>query len=170
MKKLIPIFLIFSITGCAAMLPSVQSQHPIGYEKLIIIIPECRTSNLDNYGACLDAASMLESSSSQKATIKFIANWEETAFGMAARNQHAGETAFPLDPSGGAMNAMVWGKVHMDAIRAEGRIVLPVLKKIYSDNNEEYSHQMLKHLDLIILTSKSSFDTFREMHIKYFSP
>lgn len=166
MKKLISIFLILLIIGCAAMLPSIQSQHPIGYEKLITIIPECSTTNLDNYGACLHAANMLESSSNQQATVKFISSWEETVFGMAARKQHAGEAAFPLDPASGAMNEMVWGKVRMDAIRAEERIVLPVLKKIYSDNTEEYSNQMLQQVDLIILTSKSSLDSFRDVHTR----
>lgn len=166
-QKLIPIILIFLLTGCV-MLPSVQSLHQRGYEKLIVIIPDCMDvkGGGDNYSACMYAAEILESSSPQQATAKFISSWEKTSFGLAERKQHAGETVFPLDPAGGALDAIVWGKIRSDDIRAYKKIVLPVIQKIYSDNIDDYSIKMLKQTNLIIVDSRSSLDSFQAIHTK----
>ena len=155
----LPIFL----AGCATMLPSIESQHPVGYKKLIEAQTICVEKDLETYNACLSAANILESASSQQSTQRFLARWEEAAFGMAARSRNAGEMTMPIDPAGGVYGS-VWGKVRMDELRAMEKIVLPVLRKIYEETNSEYSNAMLNQVDLIVLESKSSFDSFQEVH------
>ena len=156
------VLLIF-LAGCATMLPSVESQYPAGYKKLIEAQTVCAEKDLKTYNACLSAANILESASSQQATQRFLARWEEAAFGMAARRHNAGEMTMPVDPFGGVYGS-VWEKVRMDELRAMEKIVLPVLRKIYEETNSEYSNAMLSQVDLIILESKSSFDSFQEVH------
>ena len=156
------VLLIF-LAGCASMLPSIESQHPVGYKKLIEAQAVCAEKDLKTYNACLSAANILESASPQQATQRFLVRWEEAAFGMAARSRNAGEMTMPIDPSGGVYGS-VWESVRMDELRAMEKIVLPVLRKIYEETNSEYSNAMLSQVDLIIPGSKSSFDSFQEVH------
>lgn len=112
MKKLTALgFALLIACGCASMLPPIQDQHPDGYNKLVELVPECRKESLKACTACLAAANILESSFSEQATTRFLAHWEETAFGMAARKQHAGESFSVLDPGGGVLHETVWGSV-----------------------------------------------------------
>ncbi len=156
------VLLIF-LAGCASMLPSIESRHPVGYKKLIEAQTVCAEKDLKTYNACLSAANILESASPQQATQRFLAGWEEAAFGMAARSRNAGEMTMPVNPFGGVYGS-VWEKVRMDELRAMEKIVLPVLRKIYEEANSEYGNAMLSQVDLIILESKSSFDSFQEVH------
>lgn len=155
------VFLIV-LSGCASILPSIQSQHPNGYSKLIIDHPECQSPDLKNYNACLSAAKLIECTSSEQVTVKFISHWEEAAFGMADRRQKVGEGRD--EPRDAYLESSVWSSVKHDAITATERIVVPVAKKIYADSNTDYSVKMLKQADLIDLNSRSSFDSFRTIH------
>lgn len=156
------VLLIF-LVGCASMLPSIESRHPVGYKKLIEAQTVCAEKDLKTYNACLSAADILESASPEQATQRFLAHWEEAAFGMAARSRNAGEAAMPFDRFGG-VSAGVWESVRMDELRAMEKIVLPVLRKIYEETNSEYGNAMLSQVDLIIPESKSSFDSFQVVH------
>lgn len=156
------VLLIF-LAGCASMLPSIESRHPVGYKKLIEAQPVCAEKDLKIYNACLSAANILESASPQQATQRFLAHWEEAAFGMTARNRNAGEMATPIYPSGVA-DVSVWESVRMDELRAMEKIVLPVLRKTYEETNSEYGNAMLSQVDLIIPGSRSSFDSFQVVH------
>ncbi len=171
MKRYVVLFLLMTVIlpGCAAMLPKIESQHPVGYSELVRMVPECKTTTLDNYGACLIASQMIESSSPKKATVKFITHWEETSFGEADRKQKAGESVQAFSPTSGVLHEAVWGSVKSDAMAATERIVLPVLRQIYKSSDDDYSKRLLQHLDLIVISSKSSFDSFREAHTQAFS-
>lgn len=70
------------------------------------------------------------------------------------------------DPVGGTLDSIVWGNTKHNSIMATQRIVLPILIRIYESGDDRYSKAMLLVTDLIILTSKASFDSFREAHVK----
>jgi hypothetical protein len=123
MKKLVMLVLMIIFSGCAAMLPSIESQHPTGYAKLINVVPECKSPDFKSYSSCLAASQMFESTSPQQATVKFLAHWESTAFGMTDRKQRAGEQL--LAPEG-MMHEGVWGNVKRNEIVAATRINIPV--------------------------------------------
>ncbi|HEY4716827.1 MAG TPA: hypothetical protein VII00_06945 [bacterium] len=144
------------------MLPSVQALYPTGYTKLMTIVPECQTTRDHNYSACLMAAKLLESNSTEQATTQFMAHWEDTAWGYADRKQKIAESRH--SPSDGFVEYMVYGKVKYDEIKATERIVLPTIRKIYTDSGTDYGTKMLKQIDLIDLDSRSSFDVFRDVH------
>lgn len=162
MKKRLCLFVVLLLVGCATMLPSIQSQHPAGFAKLTASQTECQTPDLKNYSACFAAAQLLESFSPEQITTRFLAHWEETAFGLADRKEKIGEARY--DPGSSYLETSVWGSVKYDSVRASERIVLPVLKKLYEESGTEYGNKMLKQTDLIILDSRSSFDTFRTIH------
>ncbi|MCR4286654.1 MAG: hypothetical protein NUW09_01440 [Deltaproteobacteria bacterium] len=163
MKKFtLPTYVFLLLIGCAAMLPPIETQHPDGYSRLKVLQPECATINLDNYGACLAASELLESTSPEQATVKFLKHWEDTAFGFAQRKAHIGEARY--SPQDSFLESGVWGSVRAKGINFSEKIVVPVLKNFYADKNDDYSVEMLKQLNLIMLDSRSSFDTFREVH------
>ena len=163
MKRLISIFGILIFGGCVGMLPKIDNQHPAGYAKLITIIPECSNTDLNNYNACLASAQMLEVPTPQKATAKFISHWEHDVFGYAGTMKTGGMMRHdPLD-------MMVYDSVQRDSAAAIQRISVSVLKHIYKDMQNKYTETMSSPLDLIEAMSKSSFDTFREIHTKALS-
>ena len=164
MNRLALILIALFFTGCVGLLPKISETHPTGYSQLVQIIPACQTSDLDNYGACLSSAEMLEKSTSQGATSRFIAHWEETAFGLSDRKQKAGEARF--NPGDSAMESGVWASVKAKNIRAMMAISVPVLKHIYTIKQSDYNNKMLQVLDLIEPNSQSSLNTFREAHSK----
>ena len=148
---------------CRGMLPKIDNQHPAGYAKLITIIPECSNTDLNNYNACLASAQMLEVPTPQKATAKFISHWEHDVFGYAGTMKTGGMMRHdPLD-------MMVYDSVQRDSAAAIQRISVPVLKHIYKEMQNKYTETMSSPLDLIEAMSKSSFDTFREIHTKALS-
>lgn len=164
-KTFLALFAVLGLFGCAAMLQPIQSQHPNGYARLIPDHPECQTPDLKNYNACLTAAKLIESTNPYQVTVKFISHWEEAAFGMADRRQKVGEGRYL--PGDMALEAGVWGSVKHDEITATERIVVPTVKKIYTDSGTDYSVKMLKQVDMIDLNSKSSFDSFRAIHTEF---
>jgi hypothetical protein len=101
------------------------------------MIPECANVTPDNYSACAVAARMIESSTTQISTYRFLDYWEKTAFSDT------------LNPT---------------AIEAAQRIVIPVLKRLYQTSQDEYSKTMLQQADKIQQTSRGSFDAFRKIH------
>jgi len=159
-RGIIKYALTVGLLGCAAMLPKIESQHPEGYSKVIKLVPECSIISLDNYSSCLVASEMLESISAQLATVKFITHWENVAFGHADRMQKAGESRHDL------VDTLVFGDIKYDEIQATKKIVIPVLRQIYKSSEGNYEKTMYPQVDLIELTAKSSFDSFREIHTK----
>ena len=160
MKRAIVVVAVLAC-GCV-FLPKIETQHPNGYAKLVKIVPECSTSTgmSDNYSACFIAAEILEAPSPKKATAIFISRWEEMAFGdfEAKRKQGVAESSLT--------NTLVMGSVIHDWSVATKRIVFPVLENIYQTSNDDYSKAMYPQIDLLNLLSRSSFDSFREIHTK----
>lgn len=142
MKKLIVLLSqVIILFGCAAAvskteLPKIELQYPVGYPRLIKIIPECANVNPDNYASCVVASRMIESSSTQISTHRFLDYWEKAAFGDS--------TPVTLEPT--------------------QRIVIPALKWLYQVSQDEYSKTMLQQADKIHLPSRSSFDVFKQFH------
>jgi hypothetical protein len=141
-KRAVLLGLAFILFGCAGMeaqlqLPDIEPQAPVGYPRLIKMVPECTNVNPHNYSSCLVAARMIESSTTQISTYRFLDYWEKTAFSDAS------------NPA---------------AIEAAQRIVIPVLKRLYQTSPDEYSKTMLHQADKIQLASKGSFDTFQKIH------
>jgi hypothetical protein len=161
-KKCIPVCIGLIIFGCAPMLTSTQDPYSKEYKRLIEIKPRCQSPALKFYSACLAASDLLESSSPEEATLKFIAHWKETAFGMAARREQIDEMHH--SPHDAALESGEWGSVKRAEIETTQEIVLPVLRQYYTNLKDNYSSQMVKQLDLVILDSKSSFDSFRGYH------
>ncbi len=134
--------LAFILFGCMGMetqpeLPNIELQYPVGYPRLIKMIPECANVNPDNYSSCAVAARMIESSTTQISTYWFLDYWGKTAFSDAP------------NPA---------------AIEAAQRIVIPVLKRLYQTSQDEYSKTMLQQADKIQLASRGSFDAFQKIH------
>lgn len=131
------------LLGCTAAatqkteLPSLASLHPVGYPRLVDLVPECTRPNREAYESCLVAAQMLESSTNQVSTHRFLTHWEKAAFGD------------PADPA---------------AIEATERIVIPVLKFLYRFSKDTYTKTMIQKADQIRLTSRDSFESFTQTH------
>lgn len=142
MKKLIALLgQAFILFGCMGMetqpeLPKIELQYPVGYPRLIIIVPECANIDPDNYQPCVVASRMIESSTTQTSTYRFLDYWEKTAFGDST----------PV------------------TLEATQRIVIPALKWLYQVSQDEYSKTMLQQADKIQLTSRNSFDVFKQFH------
>lgn len=156
----IPLTVLF-LCGCV-FLPRIESRYPNGYPRLVKIVPECSTSTgmSDNYAACITAAEILETTSPKKATAIFISRWEEMAFGDFETMRKQGLT------EGSLSNTLVMGSVIHNWSVATKRIVFPVLENIYQTSKDDYSRTMSPQIDLIDLLSRSSFDSFREIHTK----
>ncbi|GEM_PF-3552988 len=143
MKKLAALLgLVFVLFGCMGMeipheLPDLELQYPVGYPRLTKMIPECANINPDNYSSCAVAARMIESSTTQISTYRFLDYWEKTAF-----------SDIP--------NPVI--------LEATQRIVIPLLKQLYQMSQDEYSKTLLQQVDKIQLTSKGSFDAFQKIH------
>jgi hypothetical protein len=118
-------------------LPRIELQHPVGYPRLVKMIPECAKINPDNYASCAVAARMVESSTTQISTHQFLDYWGKTAFGDST---------------------------HPAGLEAAQRIVVPVLKELYQMSQDEYSKTMLQQADKIRLTSRDSFNAFQKIH------
>jgi hypothetical protein len=134
--------------GCAGVtsrteLPKIELQHPVGYPRLIKIVPECERVNPDNYSSCVVASRMLESATTQISTHWFLVHWEKVAFG---------DSASPV------------------ALEATRRIIIPVLKLLYQTSHDEYSKAMFFQTDKIQLTARGSFDSFMKTHQCLISP
>lgn len=162
MKRIIIGMTAGLLFGCAGLLPPIQNQHPQGYSLLIQQQPECQSADLKNYSACLTASKILETNTPERVTALFLAHWEETSFGTADRRERIGEARYL--PGDAALESSVWGSVKRDQVQATERIVVPALRKIYTDKGTGYSSKMLRQVELIILDSKSSLDSFREAH------
>jgi hypothetical protein len=150
MKKLIVLLsqVIIILFGCAGVvtkteLPQIELQHPVGYSRLVTLIPECANLNPDNYASCVVASRMLESATTQISTHRFLVHWEAIGFGDS---------------------------VSPTALEATQRIVIPVLKLLYQSSHDEYSKAMLLQTDKIQLTSRASFDSFMQAHQCLISP
>jgi hypothetical protein len=118
-------------------LPGIELQAPVGYPRLIKMVPECANVNRDNYSSCTVAAQMIESSTTQISTYRFLDYWEKAAFS---------ESTPPA------------------AHEAAQRIVISVLKQLYAVSQDPYSKTMLQQADKIQWTSRGSFDAFQKIH------
>ncbi len=84
------VFLI--LAGCA-VLPStpesreIQSFHPVGYARLIEIVPECAQADPTNQDACRLGAQMAESSTTQLSTHRFLSHWKRIALDSKSLDQ-----------------------------------------------------------------------------------
>lgn len=156
------ILLAFALGGCC-MLPSVQKAHPSGYERLVDVAPRCRDVGgmSDDYGACMNAAEILEQAKPTKATVKFLTLWDQTvwsgSFAQDASRQH--------DPSrgGSATGLLVTGGIQAKAVKTFAEIVVPVMATVYA-GDDPYCKAMMKHLDLVEIPSRPSFDQFQVAH------
>ena len=107
------------------------------------MVPECANLNPDNDSSCVAAARMLEGSTTQISTYRFLAHWQKIAF----------------DDS-----------VNPAVFEATQRISIPVLKLLYQTSHDEYSKAMLLQMDKVQLTSRASFDSFKRSHQCLISP
>ena len=158
MRKYFLLPIIF-LAACASMLPNIEDQHPTGYSILVRIAPECTNIDIDNHGACLASAKILESKSPQDATLLFLAHWEESIFSSMERTQSAGEDWIDARTLSGAA-------VRNYEAKAMNKIAIPVLKATYENANNKYARTMIQQADMIQPLSRSSFDTFREVHTR----
>ena len=153
--------------GCAFNIPDIGSQYPQGYSKLVDIVPDCSKDSLANYHdrlierikACSTASRMLESSP-ERATVELITFWERTSL-LGARSPDAVVVMAPPMSSG-----VMQGIIATQEFKAMNDILIPTLRQVYRSSPGDYSKMMLPNVDLIVSTSKSSFESFKEVHTK----
>jgi hypothetical protein len=148
--------------GCVGMMPSLRDRHPVGYDKLVAVAPECSDASLKTWGACDAAAELLEAANGRSATMAFLVHWEQTAFGDTERSRRAAVQ------NQDALGSIVQGSVVADALAAMARIDLPVLRKVYAGFGDAYSMTMLANAELITpqgLASSAVLDSFRAAHV-----
>ena len=131
-------------SGCAVLAtpvqgPSIQSRYPVGHPRLIAEVPECLELNRANLSACFVGARMMQTSTAYLSTVLFLNHWEQTVFGPA------------LNPG------------QDEAVR---RILVPVLKRIYRFSHNDYTRKMQPRLDELQISSRHSFDSFKNQHLK----
>lgn len=147
-----------ALPGCLFMFPKVAEKHPSGYSKLVKVAPVCEDPNSNQYGSCMQSAEMFEASSPQRATALFISHWEMMAFGSSQRGIENAEK--DKNAVGLVGDSIMLGK----NIRAVEGIAVPTIRKIYETSDTPYAKAMLNQVDLILVHSRSSFDTFRISH------
>lgn len=148
--------------GCVGMMPNLRDRHSVGYDKLVVIAPECLDASLKTWGACDAAAELLEAANARSATMAFLVHWEQTAFGDAERSRQAAVQHQD------ALGTIVQGSVVADALAATARIDLPVLRSVYEGFGDAYSMTMLANAELITpqgLASPVVLDSFRSAHV-----
>jgi hypothetical protein len=145
------------LNGCAGMVTSqMKEQHPVGYGKLVKLVPACDQPPLESASGCGIGAEMLEAKTPEKASILFMSGWEKLVFGSFRKKAESGEIT----------DTLVYGKVQRQTVNALQTISVPVLASIYDSNRNEYTRKMSKLLEVIDIDSRSSLDMFRDGHLK----
>lgn len=147
--------------GCSGMIYNqAKEQHPVGCAKIAQLKPECAEPSLKVVSNCMQGAEIFEAKSPEKATTLFIKYWEQVLFGTNAKRVESADMHHDI------VDAVVYGGAQTDSIRGLENITIPALSEIYKANASDYSKKMDKMLTIVEINSKSSYDTFRDAHLK----
>ena len=143
MIKTLAVAVSFPLLAGCAQLPvntqatPIEKHFPVGYPRLVDLIPECEALNPSNYASCLVAAQMMESATTQLSTYRLLTYWGEMISSPAT---------------------------HPSSIEAAQRIFPPVLKRLYGSSHDPYSRYMLQQVDKIQLASADVLITMQKIH------
>jgi hypothetical protein len=163
MKALTATILIslFILSGCTRMMISqYQEKNAAGYGKVVKIMPECEQPPTNKAAGCILGAEMLDSKSPEKATTIFLKSWDNNVFGIYHKKTESAEMRMDL------VETLVYSGIQRDAVMGMQTIAVPVLMSIYESNPSDYSSKMKKLLNIVEIDSRSSFDMFRDGHLK----
>lgn len=153
---------VIQLSGCSLMFGAddkMRALHPAGYAKIAQICPICE-SKPSTLG-CVTGAAILEAPSPERATAIFIKDWERMVIDSVFRGKER-----RAEMRRDFTDTIMYSRMQQNCAVGLNNNAIPALQEVYRENPSEYSKRMSRVLDIVDIESRSSFDTFRESHLK----
>lgn len=130
--------MVLGALGCASAGAKIREKYPVGYKRLVSVVPECAEPGADLVAHCEVAAEILQSQP-RKAVELLLAHVTKTGEAFASASSGERKTI----------------------VRRVEKTVVPALRRTLENVNDTYSKAILAAFDTIELGSEKALEALR---------